>query len=389
MADDSNTYDIIIIGGGIQGAGVAQAAAICGYKTLVLEKFPAAGLGTSCKSSKLIHGGLRYLETGQLKLVKECLLERKRLLKNAPHLVKLISFYIPIYENSTRPAWLIWLGLCIYSIFSFKKFSIIKKSQWKNLDNLRQNKLRHVFKYYDAQTDDMALTQAVIESAIKQGAEVKYNAELINCVANKENHNVCFKENTQLIYVRGKCIINCSGPWVKHTQSSISPELHLPEVNLISGAHIIIKHALMMGAYYIQANDNRAIFILPWKNDTILIGTTETLYSGDPGEVTPSDCEITYLLENYNQHFNSDVKKDEIISAFAGVRVLPGNKKSSFNKSRDSLIVHNSKTPAQITVVGGKLTGYRASSEKVVKLLKKILPLNSQVPASRTRNLKL
>ncbi len=389
MTHDSDTYDIIIIGAGIQGAGVAQAAAISGYKTLVLEKFPAAGLGTSCKSSKLIHGGLRYLETGQLKLVRECLQERKRLLKNVPHLVKLISFYIPIYNNSTRPAWLIWLGLCIYSIFSFKKFSIVKKSQWKNLDNLCLDNLRYVFKYYDAQTDDMALTQAVIKSAIKQGAEVRYNAELINCVANKKNHNVCFKENSRLLHVHGKCIINCSGPWVKTTQNNISPELHLPEVDLISGTHIVINHAPVQGAYYIQANDNRAIFILPWKNNTALIGTTETPYSGDPGEVTPSDSEIAYLLENYNLNFNAHVTKDEIISAFSGVRVLPGNKKSSFKKSRDSLIIHNSDMPAQITIVGGKLTGYRASSEKVITLLKKILPLNSKIPASRTRDLKL
>ncbi len=389
MTDNSNTYDIVIIGAGIQGAGVAQAAAICGYRTLVLEKFSAAGLGTSCKSSKLIHGGLRYLETGQLRLVRECLQERKRLLKNAPHLVKLISFYIPIYKNSTRPAWLIWLGLCIYSILSFKKFSIVKKSQWENLDNLHQENLRYVFKYYDAQTDDKKLTQAVIKSAIKHGAEIRYNAELINCVANEKTHDICFEKNDQLSYVHAKCIINCSGPWVKNTQDRISPELHTPDIDLISGTHIIINHTTIKGAYYIQANDNRAIFILPWKNNTVLVGTTETPYSGDPGEVSPTDSETTYLLENYNQHFNSHVTKNEIVSAFSGVRVLPGNTKSSFKKSRDSLIIHNSGIPAQITVVGGKLTGYRASSEKVIKLLKKMLPSDSKISADKTRNMKL
>jgi len=178
MPEEKN-YDIIIIGAGIQGAGVAQAAAAAGYKTLVIEKFSQAGLGTSCKSSKLIHGGLRYLESGQFKLVNECLRERKTLLKNAPHLVKLIPFYIPVYAHSIRPAWLIFTGLCLYSLFSLKPFSIVKKTVWASLDGLNLKNLKIVFKYYDAQTDDKKLTQAVINSAEKLSCEIIYDADFL------------------------------------------------------------------------------------------------------------------------------------------------------------------------------------------------------------------
>lgn len=393
MDHDAETYDIVIIGAGIQGAGVAQGAAVYGYKTLVLEKYSAAGLATSSKSSKLIHGGLRYLETGQLNLVRECLQERKRLLKNAPHLVKLIPFYIPVYENSVRPAWLIWLGLCIYSAFSFKRFFIMKKNQWKKLDSLRLKNLKYVFKYYDAQTDDRILTQSVIKSAIKHGAEIKYNAEFIKSQKNNLKHSVSFKQEDKLYNIHCRCIINCAGPWVETTQSNISPRLEIPDIELISGTHIIIEspplHKPAHRAYYIQANDKRVIFILPWKKNKTLIGTTERLYSGDPDKITPTENEISYLLENYNLHFNAHATKNNIVAKFCGLRVLPVSKKSTFKKSRESLIIHNSDTPSQITLVGGKLTSYRASSEKVINLLKKTTPLNKNTSSRGTRNLKL
>jgi len=377
MTNNSETYDIVIIGAGIQGAGVAQAAALCG------------GYGTSCKSSKLIHGGLRYLETGQLKLVRECLQERKLLLKNAPHLVKLIPFYIPVYANSTRPAWLIWLGLCIYSVLSLKKFSIVKKSQWKNLDSLREENLQHIFKYYDAQTDDLALTQAVIKSANRLGAKVLYNTKFIKSEIDNKTHKVSFRQQHGQSSVHCRCIINCSGPWIETTQKKISPILKIPDIDLISGTHIIIKHSPIQGAYYIQANDNRAIFIMPWKKNKILIGTTETLYSEKPDNVAPTDREVTYLLENYNQHFNAHATTDDITDTFAGLRVLPACEKSSFEKPRDSLIIYNSDTPTLITLVGGKLTSYRASAEKVIKHLKKVLPPSKETHSCESRDLKL
>lgn len=382
-------YDIIIIGAGIQGAGVAQAAAACGYKTLVIEKFSAAGMGTSSKSSKLIHGGLRYLESGQLKLVRECLTERKILLNNAPELVRLIPFYIPIYSTSSRPAWLVWIGLFIYSIFSFKAFSVIKKNRWELLDGINLNNLKYVFKYYDAQTDDKDLTQAVISSAIKHGAQINYNSEFIKSNFHEGSHRVTFIQDTIQHTATSKFIINCSGPWTSTVQKKISPSLNIPPIELIAGTHIIIKNKLTQGAYYVEAEDKRAVFFLPWKDDYTLIGTTERPYKGSPDNIMPTEVEILYLLRTYNRHFDRNLNREDIYSAFCGLRVLPGSNKSSFKKSRESLIIHSESTPGLITLVGGKLTAYRASADEIISIVKKAMPINIKNRPCNTKKIKL
>jgi len=382
-------YDIVVIGAGIQGAGVAQAAAACGYKTLVIEKFPQAGMGTSCKSSKLIHGGLRYLESGQFKLVKECLLERKRLLKNAPDLVKLISFYIPVYTHSLRPAWLIWIGLLIYSFFSFKPFSVVKKPEWGSLDNLNVKNLKHIFKYYDAQTDDKKLTNAVINSAKKLGADIEYESDFRLSKKHEKSHQITYIKNSKPYTIECKCIVNCTGPWVASTQKKISPLLKIPPIELVAGTHIIINQAIERGIFYIEADDKRAVFVMPWKDKSTLIGTTERLYTGNADDVAPTEDEITYLLKAYNRYFNTQITHNNIINSFAGLRVLPASSKSVFNKSRESLIIHNSEQPGLVTLIGGKLTAYRASSEDVLSQIKKILGTPDKATSCSTKNIKL
>ena len=386
---EPDNYDIIIIGAGIQGAGVAQAAAACGYKTLVIEKNSDAGLATSSKSSKLIHGGLRYLESGQFNLVRECLRERKYLLRNAPHLVKLLAFHIPVYSNSSRPAWLIWLGLFIYSLFSFKSFSRIHKSQWKDMDNISLKNLKHVFKYYDAQTDDKQLTQAVISSAIKYGANVSYNAEFIKSEIQNNHHQLTYSQDGNKFIAKSSFIINCSGPWTQLVQNKITPDLSLPDIDLVAGSHIIIKNKLLNGAYYIEAEDRRAVFFLPWKKNLTLIGTTERQHNESPDKLEPTEEEIIYLLKAYNQHFNRKISREDIHSSFSGLRVLPGNNQSAFKKSRDSLIIKNKGTPGLITIVGGKLTAYRAGAEEIIGIVKKRMPIDKKHIPCDTRNIKL
>jgi len=370
---DNQHYDVVIIGAGIQGAGVAQAAAACGYKTLVIEKFPQAGMGTSCKSSKLIHGGLRYLESGQFKLVKECLSEREILLNIAPELVKLVAFYIPVYKNSLRPPWLIWIGLFIYSLFSLKKFTRLKKNEWPSLDGLKLDTIKAVFKYYDAQTDDQKLTRAVIHSAQKLGATILYDADFVKSSAQQNIHHLSYKKNQQLHSVSSRCIVNCTGPWVNSTQVKISPLLKTPPIELVAGAHIIINKAINRGIYYLEAADKRAVFVMPWKNASTLIGTTERLFTADVDNVAATEEEKNYLLQTYNQYFKATASGENITASFAGLRVLPVSEKSAFNKSRESLIIHNASSPGLITLIGGKLTAYRASSEDVLGEIKKLL----------------
>lgn len=386
---ETSSYDIIIIGAGIQGAGVAQAAAACGYSTLVIEKFSEAGLGTSSKSSKLIHGGLRYLETGQFKLVNECLNERKFLLKNAPSLVKLLPFYIPVYRKSSRPAWLVFLGLFIYSLFSFKSFEIINKRQWKSLDGLNLKNLKMVFKYYDAQTDDKLLTQAVISSAKKLGANITYNSDFQSSTYKHKKHHVTYTFNNQTFHTDCQFLINCSGPWTSLVQKRITPLLKLPPIDLIAGTHIVINEKLTNSAYYIEAADNRAVFILPWKTNLTLIGTTERHHKGSPDTVNPTEDEILYLLKAYNEHFNKNLNRNHVSDSFTGLRVLPGSTRSAFKKSRDSLVISARQNPGLITLVGGKLTAYRASAEEIISLVKKTMPAKSTPAQCNTKKIKL
>ncbi|VAW65522.1 Aerobic glycerol-3-phosphate dehydrogenase [hydrothermal vent metagenome] len=386
---EEKIYDVVIIGAGIQGAGVAQAAATDGYKTLVIEKFSQAGLGTSCKSSKLIHGGLRYLESGQFKLVKECLRERKTLLKNAPNLVKLIPFYIPVYAHSLRPAWLIFTGLCIYFLFSLKPFSIVKKTAWSSLDGLNLKNLKIVFKYYDAQTDDKKLTQAVINSAEKLSCEIIYDADFLSSHTQNKTHLLSYIKNKKTHNIKCQCIVNCTGPWVNETQTKISPTLSTPAVDLIAGTHIIVDKELEQGIYYIEAADKRAVFVMPWKNQQTLIGTTEKKYTGDINSIAPSEEEKTYLLKTYNQYFKTQLSQKNIVTAFAGLRVLPRSENSAFNKSRESIIIKNTESPKLITLVGGKLTAYRASADEVLIEIKKAIKPSSTTKPYSTKDIPL
>ena len=363
---DNNQYDVVVIGAGIQGAGVAQAAAIRGYKTLVIEKLPLAGMGTSCKSSKLIHGGLRYLESGQFHLVKECLQERNRLLKNAPDLVKQIPFYIPVYSNSSRPIWKIWLGLCIYTLFSFKPFEIVKKSQWPSLDSIKKKNLRCVFKYYDAQTDDQTLTRSVARSAQSFGAEFIYNADFTRSEFGQGSHTINYVKDKINRAINSKYLINCSGPWIVDTQNRIHPNQNTLRIELVSGSHIIVNIKTTQGAYYLEAEDKRAVFVIPWKEKYTLIGTTETPHTGTNNNVAPTKKDINYLIDTYNKHFNVKINERNITETFCGLRVLPQDTNSAFHKSRDSLIVESKLCPGLITAIGGKLTTYRANAELIV-----------------------
>lgn len=379
-------YDVVIIGAGIQGAGIAQAAASCGYRTLLLEKQAQAGMGTSCKSSKLIHGGLRYLENAQFALVRESLQERKRLLHNAPQLVKLIPFYIPVYKNSARPPWLIWLGLSIYSLYSLKPFRIIKRRDWNTLDGLQTRDLRQVFQYYDAQTDDRKLTQSVVKSAVKLGARVEFEAELLDSNYTK-HHQLHYRKQEKHGYVSTHTLINCSGPWTAQTQKKIQPLMPLPQLDLVAGSHIVIRRPLKQGAYYLQASDQRAIFAMPWKQQMTLIGTTERHYSGKIEQLQPDENEIDYLLENYNRHFNPPADRSDIVERFAGLRVLQNAADSAFNAPRDTIIISNPQYPGLITVTGGKLTTYRATAEQVVSRIK--LPKQGRCSGKQTRRERL
>ena len=386
-------YDIVVVGAGIHGAGVAQAAAALGYKTLVLEKSQIAA-GTSSKSSKLIHGGLRYLETMQFALVRECLRERSILLKIAPELVKLVPFHIPIYSHSQRPVWKIRAGLILYSLLGGNdkaaRFEELGGVHWDKLDGLEQRQLRAVFRYYDAQTDDAALTRAVMRSAQDLGAQLVEQAEVVGVHIEADHCDVHYRHNDKSHNCGCTALVNAAGPWINELLSRVDPLQQTLAVDLVQGTHILVEGALQSGIYYLEApHDRRAVFAIPWKGK-ILVGTTETRFTGPPEQVAPLREEQRYLLETVNYYFPRLNKGlSDIDASFAGLRVLPASAtQSAFRRKRDTLLLLDQvQSPRIVSIYGGKLTAYRATAEKVIKRLGPVLP--EPKPCADTRILYL
>lgn len=384
-------YDVAVIGAGIHGAGIAQAAAAAGYSVIVLEQYDQAAQATSSRSSKLIHGGLRYLESGQFHLVHECLHERAVLLRIAPHLVRLVPFHIPVYRETRRRPWKITLGLGLYTLFSRKPFHRIPRGRWDRLDGLRTDQLEAVFSYYDAQTDDARLTRSVLESARTLGAEVVTSARFTQAQIADDSVSVAYVAEAGDKTVSARVLVNAAGPWVNHvlsgvkTQSGASVQTH--EIELVQGSHIVVDRDIAQ-PYYLEApRDGRAVFVLPWKGKT-MIGTTETHFQGEPADVAPQAAEIEYLLEIVNHYFNTSLVAADIIDSFAGLRVLPAGGGAAFGKSRDTFFLHDdTDCPRLMSVYGGKLTSYRASAEKLMGMIARALP--AAAPVADTRTLEL
>ena len=386
-------YDVIVVGAGIQGSGVAQAAAAAGHRVLVLEQQHPA-YGTSSRSSKLIHGGLRYLETGQFHLVRESLHERTLMLKNAPELVTLKPFYIPLYRQTRRQPWQIRTGLSLYAMLGgFQtgcSFSSVKRSQWSQLDGLNTQGLHHVFRYYDAQTDDALLTQAVLRSAIQLGATLSIPARLELAQLHSTGVAVTYIEHGQSQSVNAKVLINATGPWINHTLQCITPKQPLPSIDLVQGTHLILPGEITQGIYYVESpRDGRAIFVMPWQGQT-MIGTTETRYRGDPTAVHPLQAEVNYLLQTLKLYFPAytHCTPNEVAKSFAGLRVLPAGSEHAFRRPRETLFTTDNATrPRLLSILGGKLTGWRATAAKVMHRIEPSLP--ARRPVADTRYLRL
>ncbi len=372
----TNHYDIVIIGGGIQGVAVAQAAAARGYSVLVLEK-TALAAGTSSRSSKLIHGGLRYLESGQFRLVRESLQERTALLRLAPALVKLQPFYIPIYHQTSRDTFTIRAGLSLYALLAgFGKgagFRSIPRSKWGELDGLSTRGLKHVFQYWDAQTDDQAFTQAMMHSAALLGAELRCPAEFTHAKISKEICEIEFLDNDQIYQCTASVLINAAGPWVNQAAERISPSPPTFPIELVQGTHLVLNGQLNSGCYYLESpQDRRAIFALPWKQH-ILLGTTETIFKGAPEKASSSLAEEVYLLGCFRYYFPDHYIT--IRERFTGLRVLPKTASTPFSRSREThLQCDHPQYPRVVGIYGGKLTVCRATAQKVLHTLRLTLP---------------
>jgi glycerol-3-phosphate dehydrogenase len=369
-------YDVVVVGGGIHGVGVAQAAVAAGYSTLLLERSGLAS-GTSSRSSKLIHGGLRYLESGQLGLVRESLREREILLRLAPELVHRVPFYIPVYACTRRGPWTIRAGLSLYALLGGlsqeTRYEILPRTRWGTLDGLGTNGLQAVFCYQDAQTDDAELTRAVMHSAQTLGATLCCPANFLSAKQTRDGFRIHYLEGDKEILCHGKTLVNAAGPWVNAVLDRITPRSDTLLMELIQGTHILLEGEIRNGVYYVEApRDGRAVFVMPWKGNT-LVGTTETPYHGDPVAVQPLPNEVEYLREAFLHYFPT--RNANLLSSFAGLRVLPHDARSVFHRARETrLQTDTPRRPRLVSIYGGKLTGYRATAAKVVTLLRHSLP---------------
>jgi glycerol-3-phosphate dehydrogenase len=384
MAD----VDVCVIGGGIQGCGVAQAAAAAGYKTVLLEQSALAS-ATSRRSSKLIHGGLRYLESGQFTLVAKSLNERERLLRNAPDLVHRVPFYIPIYKHTQRRPWQIVLGLSLYAVLGRLHASAcyrrVAPRQWSQLDGLRQDDLQVVYQYWDAQTDDMQLTRAVMYSAMQLGAQLLCPARFVAAQYRDKRYYIDYQHGDRAASLSCKAFVNAAGPWVSAVHEQLQPQVAMPKVELVQGAHLILKQSAPSGVYYVESpSDQRAVFIMPWYGQT-LVGTTETVITGNPATVQPTEHEVEYLRNI--AHFYFPQNDDNVLEQFAGVRVLPKTEQGVFARPRDTLMHSHPELPGYLALIGGKLTAYRVTAEKVVRELKRTLGPQRQVADTRVLTL--
>ncbi len=373
---NTETYDVIVIGGGINGAGVAQAAAAAGLRTLVVEQQQAVGMETSSRSSKLVHGGLRYLESLEFSLVRESLQERDLLLKLAPDLVHLTRFNIPLYRDTRRSSLTLHAGLSLYAILAGLQkrhlYRLLRPQDWGDLDGISQQQLQSVFQYRDAQTDDQALTRAVMQSALDLGAELILNARLVQGHVDKQGVEVEVEHAAKTDRLSARAVVNAAGPWVADVIDKIQPAQSFKPPDLVLGTHLVMQ-STTNEAYYLEApQDGRAVFVLPWKGHTLL-GTTERVYRDDPALVAPSEAERTYLLEVYRHYFPAN--DDQVLSEMAGCRVLPAAGNNLFKRSRETVFeINQPYKPRLVSIVGGKLTVYRRTALKTMDYLRHVLP---------------
>lgn len=374
-------FDVLVIGGGITGAGIVRDAVLRGFKTALIEKDDFAA-GTSTKSSKLVHGGFRYLKQMAFGLVHEALVERKILMDIAPHIVHPTKCLLPIYENSAEPPFLIHMGMWMYDILAFTKnigrHRMVSAKELAILEpELRQEGLKKGAEYYDCKEDDFRLVMATIQSAAQHGATIANYIKAKEII--RENGKIAgiLAENRltgESVPIKARVIANATGPWSDEIRSALFNE-HDPHVRTTKGVHLIVKHSdLPITRAFMQfaIQDKRPIFAVPWKT-LVLLGTTDTDYAGNLDRIYTERSDVDYLLESFNYYFpKANLNDDKILSAFAGLRpLLREEGKSASEVTREHAIFE---APENFfSIIGGKLTTYRVMAKDMVHRLSRRL----------------
>jgi len=365
-------FDVIVLGAGINGCGIAENLAGAGKQVLLLDR-KGVGQGTSSKSSRLIHGGLRYLETGQIHLVYEALHDRHRLISKYPELVKPKRFILPIYKSSPRPAWMIRVGLWLYDILSGSRK--VGHSQTEDIAVFKssfpafiEDGLKAVLSYVDAKTHDHDLTRRVADDFQKLGGTV-----IVHCdIENIQWDDDTFELHSSAGSFSAPILVNATGPWLDevNTKFDLPARFHISKV---SGIHLIFEGLVVPELMFMQTREKRIFFIIPEpENDQTLIGTTEHEEDCEMDDLHARESDIQYLLDQVNAYLKPghQFQRKDVRDIYIGVRPLVRRKGDVTDVSREyKLDLHTRRDTKLLHVFGGKLTTYLSLAEKVAELL--------------------
>ncbi len=380
-AGDRSDYDLAIIGGGINGCGIARDAAGRGWRVFLCDKADLAS-GTSSASTKLIHGGLRYLEYYEFHLVRQALMEREVLWGIAPHIIQPMRFVLP-HHRKLRPAWLLRLGLFLYDHLGGRK----RLPPTRTLD-LRTDKVGALLKpeftrgfaYSDCRVDDARLVVLNARDAADRGATIAPRTECVGADRVAGGWTVTLRDAVTgaLRTIQAKALVNAAGPWVAEVAGSVIHVDTPAPVRLVKGSHIVVPRLYDHEFCYIfQNEDGRIFFLIPYERDFTLIGTTDQDFTGDPAEVHASSAEIAYLCESASAYLRQPVTPDSVVWTYSGVRPLYDDGSTAPQQAtRDYVLKLNASpgTPALLSVFGGKITTYRRLAEASLALLAPHLP---------------
>jgi glycerol-3-phosphate dehydrogenase len=375
-------YDLAVIGGGINGCGIARDAAGRGWRVFLAEARDLAS-GTSSASTKLIHGGLRYLEYYEFRLVREALMEREVLWGIAPHIVWPLRFLLP-YHKKLRPRWLLRLGLFLYDHIGGRK----KLPATRSVNLARdvtgtplRPEFRHGFEYSDCWVEDSRLVVLNAMAAAERGATIRPRTRCVTARRQEGLWHVTLADEASggTYAIRAKALVNAAGPWVGDVGTSVLHNNTRAPVRLVQGSHIVVPKLYdHPGCYIFQNDDRRIFFVIPYEQDFTLIGTTDQDYTGDPAEVRATEAEIAYLCRSASEYLKKAVTPEQVVWTYSGVRPLydEAGETAAQAATRDYVLKLDAPEgmPALLSVYGGKITTYRRLAEAALAQLAPHLP---------------
>ena len=373
-------HDIFIVGGGINGCGIARDAAGRGFSVYLAEMNDLAS-GTSSGSTKLIHGGLRYLEFYEFRLVREALMEREVIWKNAPHIVWPLRFVLP-HARGIRPAWMIRLGLFLYDHIGGRRLLPPTRTLDMRSDAAGRplKKLfRRAFEYSDCWVNDARLVVLNARDAADRGATIRSRARVTRARREDGLWTVTVEDTATggIATVRARLLVNAAGPWIDRVLAETVGEAGAHNVRLVQGSHIVIGRKFDdPRAYFFQNRDGRIIFAIPYETDHTLIGTTDRDYDGDPADVRITEGEIDYLCAAASEYFVEPVRRDDIVWTYSAVRPLYDDGASKAQEATRDYVLKAEAPEGQaplIDVFGGKITTYRRLAEHMMEKIEDFL----------------